>query len=150
MVQSCIGETPSLSQQTGIVQLAGLLDPVLASQDFFPNATNNRSRLHPLHRVETMPLGLIVKDFITRSVRVFSREAAVADSCGRRPADRKPLKNTKPRSGDSKLSRESLSPLRGSKVWFWPGVRGLTPTAICCHRFAIPENVQLQNLRFGL
>jgi hypothetical protein len=43
-----------------------------------------------------------------------------------------------------------LPPLRGSKELYWPAFRGLTPTAICCHRFAIPEKAQLQNWRFGL
>jgi hypothetical protein len=45
--------------------------------------------------------------------RVFSREAAAADICGRQPAERKDLRNTKPRSGDSKLLRELLPALRG-------------------------------------
>jgi len=53
-------------------------------------------------------------------LRGFSREAASADSCGRQPAEEKPLRIPKPRSGDSKGSRRLLSPLRGSKGWACP------------------------------
>jgi hypothetical protein len=83
-------------------------------------------------------------------LHVFSREAATADSCGRQPAEKNPRITHEPRSGDSNLRRGLLSPLRGFWILFWPLFRGLTPTAICYRRFAAPENVQLQNLRFGL
>jgi hypothetical protein len=57
---------------------------------------------------------------------------------------RRSIKNTKPRSGDSKSSRELLSPLRGLRNAFWTLFRGLTPTAICYRRFAAQEKASFQ------
>jgi hypothetical protein len=53
------------------------------------------------------------------TLRDFSREAAAAGSCGRQPADRKSLRIPKPRSGDSSLWLDLVSPLRGSMHFYW-------------------------------
>jgi hypothetical protein len=57
-----------------------------------------------------------------------------AASCGRKPAD----KNDKSDSREAAKRRQQsrlLPPLRGSNFDLIP-IRGLTPTAMCCRRFA--------------
>jgi hypothetical protein len=69
----------------------------------------------------------------------FSREAAAARSCGRKPAESEPKKSSVPRSGDSNWSRGNLCRRFAAQIPILPCSRVLTPTARCCHRFAIPE-----------
>ena len=68
---------------------------------------------------------------------VFSREAATSRSCGRKPADQKNPRVSKPRSGDIKNILESMSPT--SRLTFFlrtPILRACAQWHSLCRRWA--------------
>jgi hypothetical protein len=70
-------------------------------------------------------------------LRRLSREAAAADSCGRQPAESEPQTKTQAAKRRQQIfARIAVAASRLKAFESDPYSRGLTPTAICCRRFA--------------
>jgi hypothetical protein len=82
-------------------------------------------------------------------VAPFSREAAAARSCGRKPAESEAKMSGEPRSGDRNWSRGMRCRRFAAQIHFLPCSRRLTPTATCGHRFAIPETRNFKTYASG-